>query len=115
MLEKHFQRQVEQLAAFYGWKTFHAPDNRPGRNGRVQSITPGWPDLFMVRDEEAIAAELKAEKGRVQPHQVEWLQALEACGIETFVWRPSDFDELHGRLARGRHRQPADYANEEAA
>lgn len=107
--EAAFQQQVEQLAALYGWRWFHAPDNIPRQThgGRTvkQRVTPGFPNLILVRDGDLIAAELKAEKGRATVDQLEWLHELEAVpGVETYVWRPSDFDEINARLSRGRHR-----------
>ena len=103
MTERQWQAQVEGLARFYGWRLFHAPDNRPNARGKVQRVTPGFPDLFMVRDGEALAVELKTETGRVAPAQREWLDALAVVpGIDAYVWRPADFDDAHARLARGR-------------
>lgn len=114
--EARFQSQVTQLAKYYGWAVYHAPDNKPGPHGRRQTVARGWPDLFMVRDGQAIAAELKTDKGRVRPEQVEWLAALDLVpGVETFLWRPADFDEVHARLARGRVKAQALYREEEAA
>lgn len=125
--EAAFQAQVEQLARYYGWRVFHAPDNIPRRtaSGRIvkQDVEPGFPDLVLVRGPELIFAELKTEKGRVSPEQQEWIAALTVIGeevyrhtrhlddsawdlpcVDVYLWRPSDFDELHARLARGRHR-----------
>lgn len=103
MTERQWQAQVEGLAAFYGWRSFHAPDNRPNARGRVQRVTRGFPDLFMVRAGEALAVELKTDTGRVDPAQREWLADLaDVPGIETYIWRPADFDDAHARLARGR-------------
>lgn len=128
--EAVFQQQVEQLAAFYGWDlVFHAPDNLPRqtRSGRVrkQHVTPGFPDLVMVRGPELLFAELKAEKGRLSAAQKAWIAALTVVqraveqlargpygdgrlegpppAVEVHVWRPSDWDALHARLSRGRH------------
>jgi hypothetical protein len=131
--EAQFQQQVEQLAKAYGWKVFHAPDNRPGRNGKVQRVTAGFPDLVLVRGTELVFAELKTDKGRVRPEQAEWISALQAvstalagvfafleedigvappAAVDAYVWRPADFDELHARLARGRHRHELLYRQE---
>jgi hypothetical protein len=62
-----------------------------------------------------LCAELKTEKGRVRPEQADWLADLEAVAralavegvraLDVCLWRPSDFDVLHARLARGRVRQ----------
>lgn len=108
MSERAFMNQVISLARLYDWKYWHAPDNRPiqtRRGVRMQHVVPGWPDLTLVRDSTLIFAELKAEKGRVTPAQVEWLAALENVpGVETYIWRPGDWDEINARLSQGRHR-----------
>lgn len=116
--EAAFQRQVEQLAAYYGWRSYHTHNS--------QRSAPGFPDLVLVRDLELIFAELKTEKGRASVAQQEWIKALGAVSsrlfeyvagsydvrdpnlsrppcVDVYLWRPSDFDELHARLARGRH------------
>lgn len=132
--EAAFQAQVEGLARFYGWRIYHAPDNKPrgatgGRDGR-QRVTAGFPDLVLLRPPELIFAELKAERGVIAPAQAKWIAELEevaravsfaaataeanAAGysrelgpaVDVYVWRPSDFDEVNARLSRGRHRQP---------
>lgn len=78
--EAHFEQQIEQLAAFYGWLVYHPPDNRPttSRRGKryVQRVTAGFPDLTLVRAPELIFAELKTDTGRVAPAQRQWLEAL---------------------------------------
>lgn len=100
--EAAWQQQLEQLARYCGWKTYHAPDNRPvqTRSGRryVQNVAAGWPDLVLVRPPELLIVELKTDKGRVAPEQTAWLEALAACGLETYVWRPRDLDDARARL-----------------
>ena len=104
--EAILQTQVIELAQYGGWAYFHPADNltvvtRSGRTRR-QSVVKGYPDLTLVRAPELIFAELKAENGRLSPEQRAWLDALAACGVETHVWRPSDWDEIHARLTRRR-------------
>jgi hypothetical protein len=105
--EAAFQAQVVGLARFHGWRVYHAPDNRPaGKTGRPQrTVSPdarGFPDLICVRGPRIVAAELKAERGRVAPEQSAWLQALEqAPGVETYIWRPRDWDSVAAVPARG--------------
>lgn len=95
--EAAFQSQVLSYATLRGWRTFHT---RTAMNKRGQYRTAvagdgaGWPDLFLVRADRAVAAELKTDTGRVSPKQRDWLAALAAAGIETHVWRPRDWDEL---------------------
>lgn len=108
LTEREFQSQVIGLASFYGWRHYHTHDSRRS--------PAGFPDLVLVRGEELIFAELKTEKGRVRLEQVEWMAALEHVpGVDVFLWRPSDFDGLHDRLARGRARVEPLYRNEREA
>lgn len=110
--EAAFQRQVLNLAEFYGWRSYHTHDSRRSQ--------PGFPDLVLVRDTELIFAELKTEKGRVRPEQRDWLISLQVVSsavevavapdghldgapcVDVYLWRPSDFDQINARLARGR-------------
>jgi hypothetical protein len=91
--EKEHQEQVLELALRYGWAHFHPFDMRRS--------DAGWPDLVLIRPPELLVVELKTDKGRMRPRQQIWLDELAACGVETAVWRPRDFEELHARLARG--------------
>lgn len=127
--EAAFQQQVLNLAGFYDWRCYHTHDSRRSQ--------PGFPDLVLVRGPELIFAELKTEKGRVRPEQAEWIAALSEVGaavdavaqaaaldgyqpgdqtprVDVYLWRPSDFDDLHARLARGRTRQRVLYRQEAA-
>lgn len=112
LVEAAFQRQVIGLARYYGWRVFHAPDNRPaGKGAHPQRLASpesrGFPDLVLVRDCELVFAELKSRTGRLGPGQQDWLDALNAVPTVTaVVWRPADLDStIHDRLAQGRMRQ----------
>lgn len=95
--EAHFQQQLTQLAGFYGWTLrYHTHDSRRSN--------PGWPDLVLCRPPEILFLEVKTAKGRVRPEQQEWIAALTACGLEAWIVRPVDFDAVHDRLSRGRHK-----------
>lgn len=91
LTEKSWQDQVVKLASLYGWAHFHVYNSRRSN--------PGWPDLVLARPPQLIAVELKTNTGRLRPDQRDWLARLEACGIETHVWRPRDLDEVLARLA----------------
>jgi hypothetical protein len=99
--EAQFQTTVEQILTLNGWRYFHAPDNRPGRNGAVQNIRAGYPDLTAVRGTRLLYAELKRETGRTTEDQDGWLADLTAAGAECYVWRPSDLPALQEILAPG--------------
>lgn len=132
ILEGTFQAQVEGLARLYGWKVYHAPDNKPragarGRAGR-QRVERGFPDLVAARDAELVIAELKRHNGRLSREQEEWLEAFRTVGhaiaaavsvvedtygdvadgaephLDVYVWRPVDWPDIEQRLSRGRPR-----------
>jgi hypothetical protein len=88
--ERDFQAQVLQLATLHGWRHYHTL--------RSRGSDSGFPDLVLIRPPELLIVELKSERGRLHAAQAEWLAKLRECGVETHVWRPADFDELHARL-----------------
>lgn len=93
--EEHFQQRVIKLALAEGWAPYHTR--------RSKGSHRGWPDLVLVRVPRLVVAELKRESGQPTRDQLFWLQALKACGVETYTWRPSDWEEIERALgARGR-------------
>jgi hypothetical protein len=91
--EKAWQEQVVELATYYRWEHFHVYDSRRS--------DAGWPDLTLVRPPELMFAELKTDRGRLSGAQRRWIELLRACGQEVHVWRPRDFEAVHGRLKQG--------------
>lgn len=66
---------------------------------RPKGTEPGWPDSFMVGPAGILVRELKVEdprKGKVTGPQQEALDAMAAQGLDTGVWRPSDW--ISGRV-----------------
>ena len=84
--EATWQAQVRRWAERARWYVYHTYDSRRSDSG--------FPDLFMVRNGRAIAAELKTTVGRLSPAQNSWLVRLRECGIETYVWRPNMENEV---------------------
>lgn len=85
--EPAWQSRVLDLARLRGWRAFHDHDSR--RNAA------GLPDLLLVRADRLVAAELKSERGRLRRPQQEWLAALDRVpGVETYLWRPSDWSTV---------------------
>ena len=99
MSEAAFQRIVIFFATKNGWKYYHPPDNIPRRNGAVQNIVAGYPDLTLVKDNRLIFAELKRNKGKVSLKQEQWLNALSKAGAETYVWKPENIKEIQNILS----------------
>ncbi len=87
LTEKQWLAQVRDLAGLFGWEAYHA---------FLSIHSPrGWPDLALVRPPRLILAELKTDKGTLSPSQERWLDLLRGCpGVEVFVWRPADIDEV---------------------
>lgn len=82
---------VRQYARLTGWKSYHTL--------RSKGSEPGYPDLCMVRGDRVVFAELKTEKGRVSPAQLDWLDALQQSGrVEVYVWRPGMWDCIEEAL-----------------
>lgn len=87
--EAQFQRQVIDLARVLGWDfVYHAQ--------LAKWSERGWPDLFLcrTRDRRVVLAELKAERGKLTDRQEVVIDLLRECGLDVFVWRPSDFDTI---------------------
>ena len=88
--EEEFLQNVRQVAQAYGWDTWHVR--------RSKGSDPGFPDLFMLRNSQAMAWELKSMKGKVTPAQQKCLDAMRKAYIKTAVFRPSDWPTIHKLL-----------------
>jgi Holliday junction resolvase len=86
MTEREFQREILKLAKLLGWRYYHTYDSRRSNKG--------FPDLVLVKGERVIFAELKSEKGKVKPEQVEWLEAIDNTPAEAYLWRPSELQRV---------------------
>lgn len=97
-----------QAARWLGWQAWHFHDSRRivSRGGRHIAIgdrnAAGFPDLALAHPVHGFAvAELKTETGRLRPKQRVALAALEAAGVQTFLWRPSDWPLIEEFLKTG--------------
>jgi len=89
--EKEWLGTVTLAAKVFGWWVFHPFDSRRSEEG--------FPDLFMLRADRAVAAELKVGRGRVTHAQLDVLGRMAVAGIEIHVWRhPGDWDRVIGAL-----------------
>lgn len=105
ILEKDWQKQVIDLARLLRWRVAHF---RPAmtKHGWVTPVAAdgkGFPDLCLVR-ERVIFVELKRDGGKTTDDQAVWLHALNNAGIETYVWRPADAEQVLQILRRRTHR-----------
>lgn len=97
MTEREWQAEVTATARTLGWRSYHTHDSRRS--------DAGWPDLALVR-ERLVMAELKTDTGRLSAAQERWLELLTRAGIETYVWRPKDREEVLTVLSRQRPLPP---------
>lgn len=93
--EAQWQATVVELAQLHGWSVVH---HRPARTDQgwrtaVSYDGAGWPDLILLRDR-LVVAELKSARGRLTPDQQAWIALLTDAGVETYVWRPDQFDDV---------------------
>lgn len=100
--EADFQKRVVQYAQRRLWLVAHFPRANPEGRWRtaVAADAKGYPDLTMTRDRRMVIAELKGTKGRMRPEQERWIERLLLVpGIEVYVWKPADWDEIVRLLA----------------
>lgn len=102
MTERDLERGVLDIARLYGWRVVHFRPARTVTGWRtpVAADGIGWPDLFMVRGSRIVGAELKSDAGKLTRYQTAWLEALGDAGVETHVWRPSDYPEAIAETLR---------------
>lgn len=96
LAEKEWDAQLfnskKGLAVTLGWKlVYHTLRSKGSRSG--------FPDRVLVRDR-PLFVELKREDGKPTDAQIEWLTGLARAGAETYLWRPSDLEEIAAVLGR---------------
>ena len=91
--EKDFMATVKDLATLNRWCYYHTHNSRRSDSG--------FPDVVLVRPPRVIFAELKSMHGRMSKQQTAWEEELTRCpGVEYFIWRPDDWEEIVKVLAR---------------
>ncbi len=103
--EAVLQAKIMDMARLFGWRRTHfRTAYQPGAERWVTPMSgeKGFPDLVLVRPPRLIFAELKSKTGRLSLDQELWLADLERIptGIEVYLWRPSDIDEIQAILKR---------------
>lgn len=102
MSEKTLQSRIVGRAKTRGWVIKHVGKGIAGFDAQGQPIfvstAKNFPDLFMLNPIQTgpdgkgrrLAIEVKRQLGEFEPGQLEYLQLLNACGIDAVVIRPSD-------------------------
>jgi len=82
--EKELGECVRQLAKALGLLRYHT--------FRSDRSPEGFPDEAIIRGDTLLLYELKAEKGKLTPAQIRWLDALSrVTRVESGVWRPTQW------------------------
>lgn len=95
--EREFTQMVIHLAQVRGWMVHHDRPalNKRGRWATWTEGTNGFPDLLLAHpDGRVIAAELKVGRNKPTKLQEDWLAALNSAGVESYVWRPRDWNRI---------------------
>lgn len=103
MTENALQDTVTSALTTCGWWWYHTHDSRRS--------TSGFPDVFAVRGDRMLFAELKSQAGVVSPRQRAVLALLRTVAdrvnaatgrptITVVVWRPIDLDEALAFIGR---------------
>lgn len=96
--ERRFTDRCKRYARRGGWLPYH--------NLHAKGSDPGFPDLFLMRGNRIVIAELKVDTA-VTPWQDVWLSWWRCLAlvsgpflrIEVYVWRPADWPEIEAVLA----------------
>ena len=87
MTETELFEEVRKLSKLFAFFLYHTYDSR--RSGS------GFLDLVLVKPPRVIFAELKSERGRMTPEQQRLFDLLSQCpGVEVYLWRPRDLEEI---------------------
>jgi hypothetical protein len=101
MKESEWLQQIIDLLHTYRYTVAHFRSVRQQRaDGSVFWSTPvqadgaRWPDLVAVRDRRIVVIEAKVGRNKASAEQKHWLDILEMAGAESYVFYPSDWDEM---------------------
>jgi VRR-NUC domain len=85
--ERDLTGYLADLARTFRWRRYHTWSSKHS--------PAGFPDEVLLRPPRLVFAELKSERGRLKPDQEAWLEELRQMpGVEVYVWRPADMDEI---------------------
>ena len=102
MSEAEFQKWITAFARENGWRIFHV-NNSTKR--LMRGTSAGFPDLTLVRGDDLIFLEVKAEDGKLSAAQEEWKDVLvelmaRNAGIQYHAVFPSDRHYITGMLEK---------------
>jgi hypothetical protein len=104
LLERDWQKQVEEALDAFGWWWMHVPPNVivcefTGRR-HYRGIRKGVPDIWAIRPPYMLWLELKTETGPRRPEQDQVMDKIRACDLLAIAARPRDREEVLALLSR---------------
>lgn len=111
MTELQYQAWIVQKATAAGWVLQFHVERSQVKGGRwiTNTSTPGVPDLWLLRPStgQLVVLEVKRQRDKTDPkraaEQAAWIAGLQLVpGVEAYVVRPSDANEVLHLLARPR-------------
>lgn len=96
MTEADLQQNIIELANLLGWRVAHFRPALCKVGGRLVYRTAvsgqgkGFPDLVLARAGRVLFIECKAEKGKLSPEQLDWLEVLP----NAYCVRPDDWNKI---------------------
>lgn len=105
--EADWQDTVVQHLRLNWWRVAHWRTSMNARGVHLTAVqydAKGFPDLICVHPAtgDFFVAELKREYGSATPEQLQWLAWWEACGVNAYLWKPSDIDAVIARVTKPR-------------
>jgi hypothetical protein len=83
MTEKELSANIVQVAAAFGWLSYHTY--------RSMNSPAGFPDWVFVRPPRLLFVELKSAKGKMRPLQQLWIDRVgKVPNVEAYVIRPAE-------------------------
>lgn len=105
MTEAELQAAILEVARLWGWRVAHFRPalTKHGWRTPVSADGKGFPDLVLVHERLGVVfAEVKSDRGRLSPEQVEWGSVLALAGARMHLWRPSDWPAIVSLLSDGK-------------
>lgn len=90
--ERELTNWVMEVGKAAGWLIYHVPDSR--------RAPAGFPDLVLLRPPQVLFYELKrlGRGGTMKPLQQQWIEGLQACGLEAGIWKADSIPDIWQRL-----------------
>lgn len=100
MTEDDYVRRIIDTAHLYGWRVTHFRPARTDKGWRTAlQGDGGFVDLVLAKHGAVLHVEVKTDKGRVRPDQLEWAKEI---GPTYRLWRPKDWDQVLMELSADR-------------